>query len=83
VGQEVAYDRRDLRGVSLQREVAGVEEAHHRIGDVRLNDSARPEGRMDRSCPHARKRRFVGPEYVLEGGVERDITFVIAEQVEL
>ncbi len=35
-GKEVTDGRRDLRGVRLQREVAGVDEADDRIRDVAL-----------------------------------------------
>ena len=35
-GEEVADGRRDLRCVRLQSEMAGVEEAHHRVRDVAL-----------------------------------------------
>ena len=70
--------------MGLQREMAGVEEAHVASGMSRLNASA-PGGRKNGSfLPHtARKRRLMGAEIVLEGRVERDIALVVAHQVEL
>jgi hypothetical protein len=35
-GKKVADGRRNLRGVCLQREMAGIEEAHDRVRDVTL-----------------------------------------------
>jgi len=84
MGQEVADGGRDLRGMGLQREVAGVEEAHDRVRHVAPEGlSARRQKKRIVLSPHRQEARFVGPEIALESRVERDVALVVSEQVEL
>ena len=59
--QEVADGGRDLRSMGLQREVAGVEEAHDRVGDVALEGlgAGRQEERIVLS-PHRQEAAACG-----------------------
>src|SRR2546428_12682192 len=83
-GKEVADGRRDLRGVGLQREMAGVEEADDGVRDVALERlRARRQEERVVLAPHREERRLVSSEIPLEGRVERDVALVVAEQVEL
>src|SRR5262245_46196623 len=75
---------RDHGGMRLQREMAGVEEAHLRVGDVARERfrSRRQEERIV-LAPHCQERRLVGAEIVLKGRVKRDAAFVVAKLVQL
>src|SRR5260221_8052168 len=82
--EEFAYRRRDLRGMRLQREMASVEEAHRRVGDValeRLGAWRQEEGIV--LSPHRQERRLMGAEILLESRIESDVALVVAHQVEL
>src|SRR5262245_6777933 len=76
--KEIPYRRADLRGVGLQREVAGVQKAHLRVGDVAPVGLGplRQEERVV-LAPHRQEGRLVGAEILLEGGVERDVALVV------
>src|SRR5262249_54956335 len=65
--KEVAHRRADLRGVGLQREVAGVEEAHDRVWDVASEHLGplRQEKRVV-LAPHRQEGRLVGAKILLE-----------------
>src|SRR6266478_9154039 len=83
-GEEFAHGCGDLFGMRLQREMAGVEEANGRTGNVA------PEGfgagrQKERIvlAPHRQERRLVCAEVVLESRIERDVALVVAEQVQL
>ena len=69
-GEEIADGRRDLISVCLQREVARVEEANHRTGNVVLErlGPSRQEERIV-LAPYGKKRRLVCAEIVLEGRI--------------
>src|SRR5580658_7692839 len=84
VGEEVADRLRDLISVCLQREVARVEEANDRTGNVVLErlGPCRQEERIV-LAPYGKKRRLVCAEVVLERRVEHDVVFIVAEQIEL
>src|SRR5262249_15339107 len=84
VGQEVGDDSRNLGGMGLKREMAGVEETHHCIRDVALErfGAWRDEERIV-PAPHREETRLVIAEIVLEGRVERDVVPVVSEQIEL
>src|SRR5262249_24109547 len=75
---------RDVAGMGLEREVAGVEEAHDGPGNVPL-EGLRARRKKERIvlAPYGQQRWLVGPKIVLEGRVQRDIALVVAEQVEL
>src|SRR5271156_2211374 len=82
--QEAANFRRDLRGMSLQREMSGIEEPHARIRHVALERlGARRQEERIVLAPHREAGRLVRAEVALEGRVERDVALVVAEQVEL
>src|SRR5271166_2253447 len=82
--EEAANGRRDLRGVRLQREMSGIEEAHDRVRHVALERlGARRQEEWIVPAPKRQEGRLRGPEIALKGRVERDIAFVVAEQVEL
>src|SRR5947207_168980 len=71
-GKEVTDGGRDLRGVGLQREMPGVEEADDGVRDValeRLGTRRQEEGVVP--SPDRQERRLVSPEILLEGRVER------------
>src|SRR5262249_42628267 len=74
----------DLRGVGLQREVAGVEESDQCVRNVALERlrTRRQEERIV-LAPHREEGRLVGAEVLLEDRVESDIALVVAEEVEL
>src|SRR5882762_8960971 len=68
----------------LQREVAGVEEADDRAGNVafeRLRTGRQEEGIV--LAPYCQKRRPVRAEVILESRVQCHIALVVAEQVQL
>jgi DNA-binding CsgD family transcriptional regulator len=83
-GQELADGGRDLPGVGLQGEVAGVEKADVRARDVTLEGfgASRQEERVV-LAPHREERRPAGAEVLLPRRVERHIAGVVEEQVEL
>src|SRR5262245_33491136 len=82
--EEVSDGCRDLSGMCFQREVSGIEEADDRIGNVALElfRTRRQEERIV-LAPYREERRLAGAEVILEGRVERDVTLVVAEQVQL
>src|ERR1700730_11718504 len=82
--EELADSRRNLRGVGLQGEMSGVEEAHNRVRNVALErlSPLRQEKRVV-LAPRCQEGRLVGTEILLEAGVERHVALVIPEQVEL
>ena len=82
--EEVPHRRGDLRGVRLQREVPGVEEAHDRVRDV-ARERLGPLRQEERVvlAPHRQQGRLVAAEILLEGRVERDVALGVPEQVEL
>src|SRR5208337_3503504 len=83
-GKEFANGRRDLRGMCLQREMSGIEEAHDRVRHVALERlGARRQEEWIVLAPGRQEWRLVGPEIPLEGRIERDVGLVVAEQVEL
>src|SRR5271166_402751 len=83
-GKEVADGGRDLGRVGLQREMAGVKEADHGVGDIAFERlGARRQEERIVPAPHCEERRPVVAEVLLEGRIERDVALVVAEQVEL
>src|SRR5262249_48775494 len=73
-GKKVADRRRDFRGMRLEREVSGVEEAHDRVGNIPLEGlrAGRQEERVV-LAPHRQKWRLVVAKILLEGRVKRDV----------
>src|SRR3546814_8180359 len=70
--------------MGLEREMPGLEEAHHRGGDVApegLGAGRQEEGIVP--APDREEGRLVGAEICLEDRIERDVALVVAEQVEL
>src|SRR5262245_36917286 len=82
--QEMADAVRDLAGVGFEREVAGVQEADDRAGNIALErlGTRRKKERIV-PAPYRQKRRLVSAEVFLKRRIECDIALVIAEQVEL
>ena len=82
--KKVADGRRNLNSVRLEGEVAGVEEAHHRIWEVACKRLG-PLWQEERVvlAPHRQERRLVSAEIFLERWVERYIALVVPKQVEL
>ena len=73
-GQELADRRADLVGVGFEREVAGIEEADLRLGQVALERlGARRDEERIVLAPDRQQRRLMLAEIGLEGGVERDV----------
>src|ERR1700691_1041472 len=70
--EKIADRGRNLRGVGLQRKMAGVEEAHDRSRDVALEclGAGRQEERIV-LAPHRQEGRLVVAEIGLEGRVAR------------
>jgi hypothetical protein len=83
-GEEVADRRRNLFGMRFQREMAGIEEANDRTGNVAFERlrSGRQEERIV-LAPYREKRRPVGAKVVLKDRIERDVALVVAEQIQL
>ena len=83
-GEEVADRRRNLLCMRFQREVAGVEETHDRIGNVAF-ECLRPRRQEERIvlAPYGEKTRLVGTKIILKDRVERNIALVVTEQIEL
>src|SRR5712691_4597856 len=82
--EEVADRNRDLLDMRFQGEMAGVEEADDRTGHVpreRLG-TGRQEERIV-LAPDREEGWLVRAEIVLEGGVQRDIALVVADEVQL
>src|SRR5215475_163633 len=85
VGGEELPDRdRDLLAMRFQCEMAGVEEADDRTGDVAFErlGTWREEERIV-PAPERQEGWVVRSEVLLEGGVQRDVALVVAEQVQL
>ena len=81
--EEVADHCRDLRSMSLEGEVARVEEMYHRAGNVASERLGTPrQERRDRSFPMP-----LGRVVCLSGSngklVKCDVTLVVAEQIQL
>jgi hypothetical protein len=78
--EKLAHLRRDLGGVGLQREVPGIEEAHHRARDVAF-ECLRARGQEERIIlsPYGEQRRLVVAEIFLEGRVKRDVSLIVTE----
>src|SRR5262249_17958268 len=74
----------DLVRMALKRKVTGVEEMDFGIGNIPPEglSTTWQEKRIIPS-PRCQEPRFVRPEVVLEGWVERDVALVVAEQVQL
>src|SRR5260370_35990267 len=84
VCEKVADQCRDFLRMSLECEVASVEELDDRTGNVaseRLG-TRRQEERIVLS-PCRKEAWLVRPEIILESWVERDVALVVAEQVQL
>src|ERR1700732_5396082 len=83
-GKEVPDGHGNLRGVRLQREMPGVEEANDRVCDIAL-ESFGPLRQEERVvlAPRRQEGGPVGVEILLEGRVERDVALVVPEKVEL
>src|SRR5262249_6886063 len=82
--EEVAHCRGDVLCMRLQREMAGVEEAHDCAGNVSLECLG--TRRQEEGIVLAANREKRGPvlsEVLLERGVQRDIALVVAEQIQL
>ena len=74
----------DFRAMGLEREVAGIEEANIRTGDITLvSFSPRRQEEWIVAPPHRQQRWFTITEVGLEVGIERDVTGVVEEQVKL
>src|SRR6188508_426857 len=83
-GQEIADRRRNFRGMCLQREVTGVEEADDGARNVALEGFG--AGRQEEGivlAPYCKERRLVGAEIGLEGRIKRYVALIVAKQIEL
>src|ERR1700733_10009768 len=83
-GDEFADRLSNLDGVRFECEVAGVEKPHHGVRYIALEcfGAGRKKKRVVLS-PGREEARLMGPEISLKFRIERDIAFVVAEQVEL
>ena len=83
-GRGIPDGRGDFRGMRFQREMAGVEEAHHGARNIALEGfSAGRQKERIVLAPHGEQGRLVRAEVLLEGRIERDVALVVAEQIEL
>src|SRR5947207_7894208 len=84
VNEEVLDRFGDFFGMCFQREVAGVEETDSRIWNVAFEGlgTCWQEKRII-LAPYRQERRLVLAKVLLEGRVQRDITLVVAKQVQL
>src|SRR5215471_8776068 len=82
--EEVADDDNDLRSLAFEREMTGFEQVDLGIRIV-LPECLGAGGHEKRIvlAPHGQQRRPLCTEILLEFGIERDITLVVAEQIEL
>src|SRR5262245_27813905 len=82
--EEVPDRRRDLLDMRFQCEVAGVEEADDRTGNVPLErlGTGRQEKRIV-LAPDRPAGRPVRPGVLVKGGVKSEVALVVAEQVQL
>src|SRR5262252_5706975 len=82
--QEIADSRSDLVAMSLEREVAGVEEAYDSVRHVAFERlGARRQKKRIVLAPSCQEWRLVLAKIGLKFGVQRDVALVVAEQVEL
>src|SRR5262245_14252924 len=82
--EEVSHEPSDQVAVAFQREVPGVEQVelyHLEVSLVRLGPGRRKD--LVVPAPHNQHRRLVLPEVLLPSRVERRVTAVAQEQVEL
>src|SRR5215510_6715223 len=82
--EEVADQCRDFLRMSLEREVASVEEMNGRTGNVAsesLGTTRQEKGIVLSPC--CQEGGLVLAEVFLERGIQRNITFVVAKQVQL
>src|SRR6185312_6829510 len=82
--QEIAYRCRDLGCVGLEREMAGINEAHDCLGDVAFESfrTCRQE-KWVVLAPDGEERRLMSAEVLLEGRIQGNVALVVAEQIEL
>src|SRR5262249_33731642 len=82
--EEIADYCRDLLRMSLEREMARVEEMDHRVRNVALEGlgTCWQEKRIVLS-PRCEEAWLVRSEVILEGQVGRNVTLVIAEEIQL
>ena len=74
----------DLGTVGFEREVAAIEEFDLGVRNVALERlGARRKKERIVLSPGRQQRRFMGSEVILKFRIERDIAFVVAEQVKL
>src|SRR6516164_1783870 len=83
-GEEVADDGRDLWSLAFEREMTRFEQMDLGIRIV-LPERLGTGGQEKRIvlAPHGQQRRPLRTEILLEFGIKRDITLVVAEQIEL
>ena len=82
--QEIADALSDFAGVRFQREVTRVEKAHNSARIVALERlGARRNKERVILASYGQQRRLVRAEVLLKRRIERDVAFVITEQVEL
>src|SRR6516162_8205755 len=83
-GEEVADDDRDLWSLAFKREMTRFEQMDLGIRIV-LPERLGAGGQEKRIIltPHGQQRRPLRTEILLEFGIKRDITLVVAEQIEL
>src|SRR5215467_2667567 len=83
-GEEVADDDRDLWSPAFKREMTGFEQMD--LGIRIVLPECLGSGGQEKwivLAPHGQQRRPLGPEILLEFGIERDVALVVAEQIEL
>src|SRR5215472_795790 len=80
-GEEVADDERDLWSLAFEREMTRFKQMNLGIRIVlleRLGTDGQEKWVVP--APHRQQRRPPRPEILLEFGIERDITLVVAEK---
>src|SRR5262249_53856292 len=82
--KEVSDRGGDFAAVCLERKVAGIEEAHIGVRYVRF-ECLRPRRQEERVvlAPHGQKWRIAPTEITLKFGIEREVAFIVAQQIEL
>src|SRR5689334_16188527 len=79
LAEEIPHRSRNFLPMSFQREVAGIEQADLRVGEIALI-GFRPRRQEERVvlAPDRQERRPMRPEVLLERRVERDVVLVVA-----
>src|SRR5262249_22245016 len=83
-GEKVANNDCDLRSLAFKREMTRIEQMHLGIRNI-LPERLGAGGQEKRIvlAPYGQQRRALRPGILLEFGIERDVTLIVAQQIQL